>query len=109
MATSEELKVMFDLEQRIGRKIIGQCGIGWEGMIRQERAIPNRTKCFCTTMFKMQPGFEFLYIHHGLPVRIGYCYEEHFKFAYRVEWHRNMFAAGLTAEGCPLMCRDSID
>lgn len=66
-------------------------------MIRRKRAIPNRTKRFCTTVLKMQPIFEFLYSYHELPVRmrIGYRYDEqeralrfteNFKFAYMVEW-----------------------
>lgn len=56
VATSEDpkvLKVIFDLEQRIGREIIWLRGMGWEEMIRRKRAIPNRTKRFCTTVLKM--------------------------------------------------------
>lgn len=100
VATSEDpkvLKVIFDLEQRIGREIIWLRGMGWEEMIRRKRAIPNRTKRFCTTVLKMQPIFEFLYSYHELPVRmrIGYRYDEqeralrfteNFKFAYMAEW-----------------------
>lgn len=100
VATSEDpkvLKVIFDLEQRIGREIIWLRGMGWEEMIRRKRAIPNRTKRFCTTVLKMQPIFEFLYSYHELPVRMrrGYRYDEqeralrfteNFKFAYMAEW-----------------------
>lgn len=100
VATSEDpkvLKVIFDLEQRIGREIIWLRGMGWEEMIRRKRAIPNRTKRFCMTVLKMQPIFEFLYSYHELPVRmkIGYRYDEqeralrfteNFKFAYMAEW-----------------------
>lgn len=99
-ATSEDpkvLKVMFDLEQKIGREIIWLRGLGWEEMIRMKKAIPNRTKRFCTTILKMQPIFEFLYKYHELPVRmrIGYRYDEleradklneYFKFAHMSEW-----------------------
>lgn len=100
VATSEDpkiLKVMFDLEQRIGREIVWLRGIGWEEMIKVKKAIPNQAKRFCTTMLKMQPIFEYLYKYHELPVkmRIGYRYDEleraerlksTFRFAYKCEW-----------------------
>lgn len=100
VATSEDpkiLKVMFDLEQQIGREIIWLRGIGWEQMIEKFHCIPNRNKRICTTVLKMQPIFEFLFKYHELPVRmrIGYRYDEleraaHlnnvFKFSYKCEW-----------------------
>lgn len=100
VATSEDpkiLKVMFDLEQMIGREIVWLRGNGWEEMIRMKKAIPNQAKRFCTTMLKMQPIFEFLYNHTELPVkmRIGYRYDEmeraerlneFYKFAHVCEW-----------------------
>lgn len=100
VATSEDpkiLKVMFDLEQRIGKEIVWLRGIGWETMIQIKKAIPNQAKRFCTTMLKMQPIFQFLYKYYELPVqmRIGYRYDEieraerlneYFKFAYKCEW-----------------------
>lgn len=100
VATSEDpkiLKVMFDLEQHIGREIIWLRGIGWEQMLKAKKALPNRTKRFCTTVLKMQPIFEFLFKYHELPVqmRIGYRHDEleraahlnnYFKFAYKCEW-----------------------
>lgn len=49
VATSEDpkvLKVIFDLEQRIGREIIWLRGMGWEEMIRRKRAIPNGPNAF---------------------------------------------------------------
>ena len=81
VATSEDpaiLKTMFDLEQMIGREIVWVRGIGWNEMIRQKNAIPNRAKRFCTTILKMQPIFEFLYMRTELPVRmrIGFRYDE---------------------------------
>lgn len=81
VATSEDpqvLKTMFDLEQKIGREIIWVRGIGWEEMIRLKRAIPNMAKRFCTTILKMQPIFEFLFMRDLLPVkmRIGFRYDE---------------------------------
>lgn len=81
VATSEDpkiLKVMFDLEQMIGRKIIWLRGDGWETMIKKKQAIPNMSKRFCTTILKMEPIFEFLFKYTELPVkmRIGYRYDE---------------------------------
>ena len=80
-ATSEDpkiLKVIFDLEQMIGRKITWLRGDGWETMIRKKQAIPNMQKRFCTTVLKMIPIFEFLYKYTELPVkmRIGYRFDE---------------------------------
>lgn len=100
VATSEDpkiLKVMFDLEQLIGREIVWVRGIGWEEMIKQKKAIPNRAKRFCTSILKMQPIFEFLLKYHEFPVqmRIGYRYDEMermqkannlFKYAYMCEY-----------------------
>lgn len=98
-ATSEDpkiLKVMFDLEQRIGREIIWLRGDGWEKMIRFKKAIPNKSKRFCTTILKMQPIFEFLYRYTELPVemRIGYRYDE----SERAESMTDMFSF-------PYMCQ----
>lgn len=81
VATSEDpmlLKTMFDLEQMIGREITWVRGIGWNEMIHQKKAIPNRAKRFCTTILKMQPIFEFLYMRTELPVkmRIGFRHDE---------------------------------
>jgi len=99
-ATSEDpkiLKVMFDLEQKIGREIIWLRGMGWEQMIQYKKAIPNMAKRFCTSLMKMQPIFEFLFKYHELPVkmRIGYRYDEQeraadfdqmFKYAYECQY-----------------------
>ncbi|WP_316778322.1 hypothetical protein [Pedobacter antarcticus] len=81
VATSEDpviLKTMFDLEQHLGREIIWLRGMGWEDMMRIKNAIPNIDKRFCTTIMKMIPIFEFLYMYHELPVqmRVGYRYDE---------------------------------
>lgn len=81
VATSEDpiiLKTMFDLEQIIGREIVWLRGIGWEQMLEVKQAIPNISKRFCTTILKMQPIFEFLFMYYSLPVkmRVGYRYDE---------------------------------
>ena len=96
VATSEDpkiLRVILDLEQMIGKEIIWLRGMGWEQMIRLKKAIPNVDMRFCTTMLKMQPMFEYLYLFKELPtrMRLGYRYDESerkdnattdFKFAY---------------------------
>ncbi|MCY1720187.1 hypothetical protein OU798_07525 [Prolixibacteraceae bacterium Z1-6] len=92
VATSEDpvlLKTMFDLEQKIGREIIWLRGIGWEEMLRVKKAIPNMDKRFCTTILKMQPIFEFLFMRVPLPVkmRIGFRYDE----AHRVNSENTTF------------------
>jgi hypothetical protein len=81
VATSEDpviLKTMFDLEQLLGREIIWLRGVGWEQMLAIKKAIPNMSKRFCTTILKMVPMVEFLYMYHQLPVkmRLGFRYDE---------------------------------
>lgn len=81
VATSEDpkiLKVMFDLEQMIGREIVWVRGSGWESMMSIKKAVPNMAKRFCTTELKMKPIFEYLFLHYDLPVqmRIGYRWDE---------------------------------
>lgn len=81
VATSEDpkvLKVMFDLEQMIGREIIWVRGMGWEQMMRWKKAVPNMAKRFCTTWLKMLPIFQYLFGNTDLPVRmrIGYRHDE---------------------------------
>lgn len=80
-ATTEDpktLKVILDLEQMIGQEIIWLRGMGWEEMMRKKRAVPNIQKRFCTTILKIEPIFQFLYMYHSLPVRmrLGYRYDE---------------------------------
>ncbi len=101
VATSEDpvvLKTMFDLEQMIGREIIWLRGMGWEEMIRYKKAIPNIQKRFCTSILKMEPIFEFLFMRTELPVRmrIGYRHDEShrknragdsFKYAYKCQYY----------------------
>jgi hypothetical protein len=100
VATSEDpiiLRTMMDLEQYIGREIIWLRGIGWEQMMQMKKAVPNMSKRFCTSILKMQPIFEFLYMRGELPakMRIGYRWDEMeradnfnetFKFSDRCEY-----------------------
>lgn len=81
VATSEDpkvLKVMFDLEQMTGREIIWLRGYGWEQMMALKRAVPNMAKRFCTTIMKIIPIFEFLFMQNALPckMRVGFRYDE---------------------------------
>lgn len=81
VATSEDpktLKVIFDLEQMIGREIIWVRGMGWETMMDWKKAIPNMSKRFCTTWMKMLPIFQYLFGTTEFPVqmRIGYRHDE---------------------------------
>lgn len=81
VATSEDpiiLTTMYELEQFIGKEITWVRGMGWEKMLQLKRAIPNRSKRFCTTILKMIPIFEYLYTRGELPVkmRLGYRYDE---------------------------------
>ncbi len=99
-ATSEDpkiLKLMFDLEQKIGREIIWVRGKSWEQMMDERKMIPNIAARFCTTVLKMEPIFEWLYKYTELPVkmRIGYRWDEmerannfkdEWKFAFKSEY-----------------------
>ena len=81
VATSEDpiiLKLMFDLEQHIGREITWLRGLGWEDMLRIKKAIPNMDKRFCTTIMKMIPTYNFIFKYTPMPVkmRIGFRYDE---------------------------------
>jgi len=82
VATSEDPRVltaMLDLEQMIGREIIWLRGMSWEDMMfRVKKIMPNRTMRICTTLLKIVPIFEFLYMRGALPcnMRIGYRWDE---------------------------------
>ena len=81
LATAEDpltIKTMFDLEQFIGREIIWVRGIGYDEVIRQKQMIPNALTSSCTTLTKIKPIFELLYMYFDLPcrMRIGYRADE---------------------------------
>lgn len=80
-ATTEDVRTItaiLDLEQIIGREIIFLRGMGWEQMMKERKAVPNRQRRFCTSVMKMQPIFEYCYLHTELPVemRVGFRYDE---------------------------------
>lgn len=80
-ATTEDpqtIRVMFDLEQKLGREIKWVRGISWETMMDQRQAIPNISMRFCTYELKIKPIFEYLFLRGQLPVkmRMGYRWDE---------------------------------
>jgi hypothetical protein len=82
VATSEDpklLNAMLDLEQLIGREITWLRGMSWEDMMfKVKKIMPNRSMRICTSLLKVQPIFEFLYMQGALPceMRIGYRWDE---------------------------------
>jgi len=81
LATAEDpiiIKTMFELEQHIGREIIWVRGPGFQSSSFGKSMLPNKKHRWCTTMWKIEPIFKFLFMYHGLPVkmRIGYRADE---------------------------------
>jgi hypothetical protein len=63
IATAEDVKtlrVVFDLEQMIGREIAWVRGISFDEVIRKRKAIPNSFKRFCTSFLKIEPIKDFV-------------------------------------------------
>lgn len=101
VATSEDPRVltaMLDLEQMIGREITWVRGMSWEDMMfRVKKIMPNRSTRICTTLMKILPIFEYLYMRGALPceMRIGFRwdekeraenFDEYFTFSPRAEY-----------------------
>jgi hypothetical protein len=81
IATAEDdktLKLMFDLEQKIGREITWITGDSFDQIIHNRKRLPNRLWRFCTQEMKMKPIFEWWQknIHDVVEMRIGYRYDE---------------------------------
>ncbi len=72
------VRVIFDLEQMIGREIRWVRGESWEELMNRKKAVPNMAMRFCTFNLKILPIFEYLqYNQVGIvDMRIGYRYEE---------------------------------
>ncbi len=72
------IKIIFELEQLIGREIKWVRGVSFEDLIKNKSAIPNQAMRFCTFELKIIPIFEYLKInqHHLVDMRIGYRYDE---------------------------------
>lgn len=63
VATAEDvktLKVIFDLEQMIGREIAWVRGMSFDELIKKRRAVPNQFKRFCTSFLKIEPIKDFV-------------------------------------------------
>lgn len=81
IATAEDdltLKLMFDLEQFLGREIIWLTGITFDELIRRRKALPNQQWRFCTTELKMKPIYKWWRqnINEICEMRIGFRYDE---------------------------------
>ena len=87
IATAEDdktLKVMFDLEQMLGKQIVWVRGDSFETIIKKKgNVVPNMARRFCTSEMKMRPIGEFVY--HNImdkkdlqPVfsNVGFRYDE---------------------------------
>jgi len=65
IATAEDdkvLKVMFDLEQMLGKEIVWVRGDSFERVIKKHgNVVPNMARRFCTSDMKMRPIGEFVY------------------------------------------------
>jgi hypothetical protein len=65
IATAEDdkiLKVMFDLEQMLGKEIVWVRGDSFETIIKKKgNVVPNMARRFCTSEMKMRPIGEFVY------------------------------------------------
>ena len=72
------IKVVLNLEQKIGREIRWVRDISFEEMMNQKKAIPNIKMRFCSFMLKIKPIFEYLMVqgHSYVDMRIGYRYGE---------------------------------
>jgi len=87
IATAEDdktLKVMFDLEQMLGKEIVWVRGNSFETIIKKKgNVVPNMARRFCTSEMKMRPIGEFVY-HNVMnkkdlqPVfsNVGFRYDE---------------------------------
>ncbi|WP_114937539.1 hypothetical protein [Mucilaginibacter endophyticus] len=72
------IKTMFDLEQYIGREIIWLRGPGFQQTTFGKSMLPNKQHRWCTSIFKIEPIFRFLYNWRSLPckMRIGFRADE---------------------------------
>lgn len=79
-ATAEDpavLKVILELEQRLGKEITIVRGRGWEEMIKYKKALPNMFKRFCTSLLKFEPIFNYIYYRYGVTeMRLGIRQDE---------------------------------
>jgi len=81
IATAEDdktLRVIFDLEQKIGKEITWVAGDSFDTLIRKRKYLPNKMARFCTTELKMRPIFDWWKenINEIVRMQIGIRYDE---------------------------------
>jgi hypothetical protein len=81
IATAEDdktLRVVLDLEQRIGKSIDWVMGESFDNLITRKKALPNMAWRFCTQEMKIKPIFEYWLAKIGevVSMRIGYRKDE---------------------------------
>lgn len=81
IATAEDdktLKLMLELEQKIGKQIIWLTGETFDELIARRKRLPNMAWRFCTQELKMLPIFNWWRenFEEVIEMRIGYRYDE---------------------------------
>jgi hypothetical protein len=77
-AESEKtLKIMMQLEQKIGKEIVWVRGKSFDEIINNAGCLPTWNRRFCTTDMKIKPMTEYLYFRYGIvKEQIGFRYDE---------------------------------
>lgn len=77
-AESEKtLKIMMQLEQKIGKEIIWVRGKSFDEIIDNAGCLPTWNRRFCTTDMKIKPMTEYIYFRYGIvKEQIGFRYDE---------------------------------
>jgi hypothetical protein len=76
------IRVIIDLEQKIGKEIKWVRGISFDRLNQKRKAVPNKSWRFCTTEMKLRPIAEWWFYNgggiHRVPcdMRIGFRYDE---------------------------------
>ena len=85
-AESEKtLKIMMQLEQKIGREIIWVRDVSFDELLENRKILPTWSTRFCTTEMKIKPIYEHLYFRYGIvKTQIGFRYDE-FERAYEIK------------------------
>lgn len=79
------LKVMMNLEQKIGREIVWVRGKSFDEIIDNAGCLPTWARRFCTTDMKILPIFEYVYFRYGfVNENIGFRYDELYR-AYSIK------------------------
>lgn len=81
VATAESddtLRVMFELEQMIGREIIWVHGKSFDNLIKSQTILPNSLRRFCTQEMKLRPIWDWWFknINEKVKMGIGFRYDE---------------------------------